>query len=148
MDYYYSCFEALFETYYSTRQQMNQTSTQLILPLAPADRRVKRRGIAVIVGEMSPLTCCGYFWPPGVASSHCIQQVSPFRRMPSSLTVAALAPSRRQKPTSAPSYGAWTPTNNSPSLLQKSEETADFSSAAGEEKIRRIYQEIRDIESW
>lgn len=39
-----------------------------------------------------PLTCCGYFWPPGVASLHCIQQVSPFRSVPSSLTVAELPP--------------------------------------------------------
>lgn len=72
---------------------MNETSAQLILPLIPSDRRVKHRGIAVFVCEMSPLTCCGYFWPPGVATLHCTQQVSPFRNVPSSLTVAALPPS-------------------------------------------------------
>lgn len=35
-----------------------------------------------------------------------------------------------------------------PLLVQKSEETADFSSATGEEKTREIRKENRDIESW
>lgn len=40
-------------------------------------------------------------------------------------------------------FGAWTSTNNSPSLLQKSEETVDFSSAAGEKKYGESESKIR-----
>lgn len=119
---------------------MNETSAQLILPLAPADRqtRVKRRGIAVFVCEMSPLTCCGYFWPPGVASLHCIQQVSPFRSVPSSLTVAELPPAA-SSPHQLGVTGRGLRPTIPPPCSRSLRRRRTFSSAAGEEKkIRNL----------
>lgn len=112
---------------------MNETSAQLILPLAPADRRVKRRGIAVFVCEMSPLTCCGYFWPPGVASLHCIQQVSPFRSVPSSLTVAELPPAA-SSPHQLGVTGRGLRPTIPPPCSRSLRRRRTFSSAAGEGK--------------